>query len=314
MGHPYVTMGGTNQFMQPQFAFDKDATHQLAEVKKGMKRLSLAVFFGAALLATGCGKKADDPAPQPAPAAQPAPAPQPALAPLDPRGLKLAQMFTLNDLENAALGNEAFATEELAMKHFGLSARVAAATLSSDYEANEVAADQKYKTEGLLLVSGKVDAIKKDFSGQPYLSLKGSQMFHSVQAKFNENDAESLASMKKGQSTELVCDISNYIVGNVMLRDCITWRDHVGKVKPAIDAMVDGALSGKTEVSSDTAGVIAKTYAIHQLLPNPSACDAGASEECEAEISALPKAPDSQLKAQAKATYEATLKRMKIKK
>ncbi len=36
-GHPYVTMGGTNQFMQPQFAFDKDATNQLAEVKKGMK-------------------------------------------------------------------------------------------------------------------------------------------------------------------------------------------------------------------------------------------------------------------------------------
>ncbi len=37
MGQPYLTMGGSNEFMRPQFAFDKDAADQLAKVKKGMK-------------------------------------------------------------------------------------------------------------------------------------------------------------------------------------------------------------------------------------------------------------------------------------
>ena len=36
MGNPYVTLqGGVNQFMEPQFGFDKSASAQLASLKKG---------------------------------------------------------------------------------------------------------------------------------------------------------------------------------------------------------------------------------------------------------------------------------------
>lgn len=38
MGDPYITMrGGVNEFMEPQFGFDKSALQQLAGIKKGMK-------------------------------------------------------------------------------------------------------------------------------------------------------------------------------------------------------------------------------------------------------------------------------------
>jgi len=38
MGDPYITMrGGVNEFMEPQFEFDKSAMQQLAGFKKGMK-------------------------------------------------------------------------------------------------------------------------------------------------------------------------------------------------------------------------------------------------------------------------------------
>ena len=38
MGDPYVTLrGGVNQFMEPQFSFDKSASDQLASLKKGAK-------------------------------------------------------------------------------------------------------------------------------------------------------------------------------------------------------------------------------------------------------------------------------------
>ena len=36
MGDPYVTLeGGVNQFMEPQFGFDKSASTQLASLYKG---------------------------------------------------------------------------------------------------------------------------------------------------------------------------------------------------------------------------------------------------------------------------------------
>ncbi|MGB5109660.1 MAG: hypothetical protein WBO07_07805 [Formosimonas sp.] len=37
MGDPYISMQGGNEFMQPQFSFDKDDSSQLAQIKKGMK-------------------------------------------------------------------------------------------------------------------------------------------------------------------------------------------------------------------------------------------------------------------------------------
>ncbi|PZE09592.1 hypothetical protein DMX10_30395 [Pseudomonas sp. 57B-090624] len=38
LGKPYVSLkGGVNQFMEPQFAFDKDQVDDLAELRKGMK-------------------------------------------------------------------------------------------------------------------------------------------------------------------------------------------------------------------------------------------------------------------------------------
>lgn len=34
-GAPYITMGGVNEYAEPQFGFDKESSHQLASVKKG---------------------------------------------------------------------------------------------------------------------------------------------------------------------------------------------------------------------------------------------------------------------------------------
>ena len=36
-GDPYITLGGPNEFMEPQFSFDKSELNQLAQLKKGMR-------------------------------------------------------------------------------------------------------------------------------------------------------------------------------------------------------------------------------------------------------------------------------------
>lgn len=46
MDDPYVTMGGTDEFTQPQYAFDKSAKNQLAKIKKGSKITLLCVGEG----------------------------------------------------------------------------------------------------------------------------------------------------------------------------------------------------------------------------------------------------------------------------
>lgn len=47
MGDPYITLkGGVNQFMEPQFKFDKSALDQLATLKKGKKVMLMCTGTG----------------------------------------------------------------------------------------------------------------------------------------------------------------------------------------------------------------------------------------------------------------------------
>jgi len=47
MGNPYVTLrGGVNEFMEPQFSFDKDYANQLANLRQGMEVTLVCVGKG----------------------------------------------------------------------------------------------------------------------------------------------------------------------------------------------------------------------------------------------------------------------------
>jgi tRNA_anti-like len=70
--------------------------------------------------------------------------------------------------------------------------------LATDYDANEVAADLKYKNNGLLVL-GTVEGIFKDYLGAPYVLLGRHKTFYGVQAKFSEKNSNSLAILSKGR-------------------------------------------------------------------------------------------------------------------
>ena len=46
LGNPYITMTGTNQFLQPQFKFPSDQKSQLATLQKGMNLTLLCTGAG----------------------------------------------------------------------------------------------------------------------------------------------------------------------------------------------------------------------------------------------------------------------------
>ena len=98
--------------------------------------------------------------------------------------------------------------------------KVSAADLFKAYEANEIAADQRFKGK-LLEVSGKIDSIGKDLLDNPYVSLKSGGQFDilGIQAFFDEAATSQLAGLSKGQSVTLQCRCDGKMM-NVMLKDC----------------------------------------------------------------------------------------------
>ena len=212
---------------------------------------------------------------------------------IDDKALKFAQMMVFDDMKSAALGQEAVAKEAIALKDFGIGIRTTSKELASSYDANEVAADLKFKNNGFVFVAGKVEGISKDALGKPYVSLAGHKSFFGVQARFSEKDVISLAALTKGQQIELVCDVSSKIVTQVILKDCLTFEEHAVKVKPAFDKNTEEALKGLKPVSENGAEIIAFGYAAGEIFQG-NACDSGKTAKCESELLAILVKPENQ--------------------
>jgi hypothetical protein len=98
--------------------------------------------------------------------------------------------------------------------------KISAATLIAAYEANEVAADEKFKGK-LIEVTGVIDSIAKDILGDPYLTLGSGKDFEiaHVQAMFPASAAKQLAGLRKGQTITVQCDCAGKVM-NVIGKDC----------------------------------------------------------------------------------------------
>lgn len=90
----------------------------------------------------------------------------------------------------------------------------------SAYSENTVAADMNYKGK-TVKVSGSISDINTDFLGYPYLVLSTKNQFMGPQFKFDKNDLERLASLKKGEGIEVVCKGIGDVAKVPMFEDCV---------------------------------------------------------------------------------------------
>jgi hypothetical protein len=95
---------------------------------------------------------------------------------------------------------------------------VTAEQLRKAYEANEVSADDLYLGK-VLEVSGVVDSIKKDFTGDPYVVLRTTNPFMGVHASFEDNSG--LSALGAGRKITLRCIGNNVTLGSPVLKDCV---------------------------------------------------------------------------------------------
>lgn len=214
---------------------------------------------------------------------------------INPKHVAFVQNIIFDDYVAALNGDDSDVKHERALRTFNITQAVDAKKLAGDYNENEVAADQKYKKKGAyILVSGTVSGISKDYKGDPYVSLKGKDMFQDVQARFGDNDQNTLATLKKGQKVAFVCEVSHKIVTQVMLRECATVETHTNALRSkGFDQSVLDVMQGKLKASKEVAESIAAFYLLVQLLPNDSSCFLRIDSACEKQLSELTKSPQA---------------------
>lgn len=101
----------------------------------------------------------------------------------------------------------------------GPAVTVGAAQLWTDYQNNEVAADEKYKGR-LLLVTGTIASIDKDAFDNMVVRLQSPNQFMNVHAKLEDSEKSEAARLSKGQKVTVKCEGGGMIIGSPMLRDC----------------------------------------------------------------------------------------------
>lgn len=101
----------------------------------------------------------------------------------------------------------------------GPAIQVTPGQLFAEYEANDIAADRKYKGK-VLQMTGTVDTISRDLLDTIYVTLKaGNATFVQIQCFFDDGSEDAVAKLSSGQSLTIRgrCDGK---FGNVMLKDC----------------------------------------------------------------------------------------------
>jgi len=97
--------------------------------------------------------------------------------------------------------------------------QVSASEIFQAYDANEMAADQRYKGQPLE-VTGTIESISSDFSDDAVVNLETGQMFMSVMATGNKDFNSQAVALSKGQRVTLLCEGGGEIAGSPVLRKC----------------------------------------------------------------------------------------------
>ncbi len=92
-------------------------------------------------------------------------------------------------------------------------------TLWRAYQANEVAADNRYKGR-TLVVTGRVASVDKDFTDSIVLRLQSPNQFMTTMTDVDKEQAHVAAALRKGTPIELRCKGAGMIIGSPNLRDC----------------------------------------------------------------------------------------------
>ena len=97
--------------------------------------------------------------------------------------------------------------------------RTSAKSLAAMYDENEVAADEKIAGRKVE-VTGVVQSIDKDFTGSVVVLLAGNNDFMPARFGMEETEKSKAASLRKGQTTTILCERMTFLMGSPSGRSC----------------------------------------------------------------------------------------------
>ena len=125
---------------------------------------------------------------------------------------KISQQQAVKEKENRKIA-EAQAKEN----KINSAIHITATRLFSNYEANEIAADNEYKGNNVV-VTGYISNIGKDILGSMYVSLKTDNIIGSVQCMFSKEYNQQLSNLSKGEKVSIFGKVDGKL-GNVLIND-----------------------------------------------------------------------------------------------
>lgn len=204
-------------------------------------------------------------------------------ASLNTNGVQLATAGLVDDVLMAASGTgESVITQEQGLALATIDLVASAQTFETDYEANELAGDAKYKGKRFLLY-GAVRSIEKDFTGSGFLTLASSNIV-GVRAQLNERGMIGAMALTKGTKIFLVCRSSDRVVGTEVAGDCQRLSQYLDEIKPELNKTVQEFLAGKRPLPRSVGTLLPTLYVIGSHLQPESPCFTKVDAACEQEL------------------------------
>jgi tRNA_anti-like len=205
---------------------------------------------------------------------------------LNEQGMKLVMYLLMDDMKGAIGGAHTLLAADDTLLLTGIDLQTTAEQYDADYDANEVAADQKYEGKKLLL-TGVIESINEDFKGDAYVVLKGSNPLMGVHAELNERGKAGASALAKGTTIYLVCDSGTRIIGSAVARNCQQFSQHLDQIRPSLKSAVEKQLQEQSSTPTKLAQALRMMYVLGAQLPPDSPCFTGTGDACKASLAAI---------------------------
>lgn len=204
---------------------------------------------------------------------------------LNPQGVSFAKRIYADDIMNAVLGHDTVITIDQAIASAGVDIMVSADVYAADYEANEIAADNKYKGK-TILITGKIDSINKGITGKGYLALRAKGAPLGMQAHLSSEGTEGAASLSKGTLVYLVCKAGPKIGPVSTATNCQRFSQHMMGRAASIEKRIDRFFAREIALPKTEAQSLIVGYVLGSRVPTDSPCMTDL-EKCESELDKL---------------------------
>ncbi len=204
----------------------------------------------------------------------------------DPRGVQFLKRLVENDADTYVAGGRSFINWSKAPELMPPPSEfsISAIELWRAYEANQIAADAKFKGKWLN-ISGNITHIRKDSATDtPYVELVSSPYgMTDVKAYLADDMIEEASAFKPMQQVSLLCFDTGLELMAPTLRDCRSPQAVRGSVDKFLDGQIEGWIYGRSQPtflsSTQDREWLFSIYWIGSQLPSNSPCSISFSQD-----------------------------------